>query len=162
MRRHQTQPVQGRKPPFYGDLDLPESWPLCLDAFAQAVADILHCRLLDHRGTPPSPQPMRRAPMRRVCWPPYCPALNPIARMWRDLKNDRARPPCADLQTPQADVWTWWQADEAATSRFLLGEEHLMEGNPAPRSAQGHLTPPWPSFCRKQMLLGEKSQQTPA
>jgi hypothetical protein len=41
----------------------------------------------------------------RAGWlPPYCPELNSIERVWRDLKDDQAWQPFLDLDAPQVYV----------------------------------------------------------
>jgi transposase len=44
--------------------------------------------------------------------PPYGPELNPIERVWRDLKDDLAWLQFPDLEAQQVDVGDLWQTYE--------------------------------------------------
>jgi DDE superfamily endonuclease len=63
-------------------LELPylnaESFQLFIDAFAQAFADRLNRLLLDNSGAHTAQRLILPANVRFVCFPPYCPELNPI------------------------------------------------------------------------------------
>jgi transposase len=89
--------VYGAVAPTTGErffLELPyrnaEGFQLFLDAFAQAFADSLNILLLDNSGAHTAQRLMIPANVRLVFLPPYCPELNPIERVWRDLKDDLA------------------------------------------------------------------------
>jgi transposase len=56
-----------------------------------------------------------------VFLPPYGPALNPIERVWRDLKDDLAWFHFASLETQQDYIATLLQMYEAATLQALTG-----------------------------------------
>ena len=86
--------VYGAVEPTTGDrffLELPylnaESFQLFVDAFAEAFPDSLNLLLLDNSGAHTSQQLTLPANVRLVFLPPYSPELNPIERVWRDLKD---------------------------------------------------------------------------
>jgi len=60
---------------------------LFVDAFAQAFRDSLNLLLLDNSGAPTAQRLTLPENVRLVFLPPYCPELNPIERVWRDLKD---------------------------------------------------------------------------
>jgi hypothetical protein len=90
-----------------------ESFPLFSDAFAQVFADRLTILLLDHRGAHPAQRLTIPATVRLVFFPPYGPALNPSARVWRDRNDDLAGPPCPNVEVQQASVGQLWRAYDA-------------------------------------------------
>jgi hypothetical protein len=77
--------------------------------------------LLDTRGAPTSQPRIRPTIVRLVCRPPDGPALTPIARVWRDLKDAVAWRPCADLHAQPDSLSHLRQAEEAATRPSLRG-----------------------------------------
>jgi len=72
-------------------LELPylnaEMFQLVVDAFAQACRDSLNLLLPDNSGAPTAQRLTLPENVRLVFLPPYCPELNPIERVWRDLKD---------------------------------------------------------------------------
>jgi len=72
-------------------LELPylnaEIFQLVVDAFAQACRDSLNLLLPDNSGAPTAQRLTLPENVRLVFLPPYCPELNPIERVWRDLKD---------------------------------------------------------------------------
>jgi transposase len=64
-----------------------EMFQLVVDAFAQACRDSLNLLLPDHSGAPTAQRLTLPENVRLVFLPPYCPELNPIERVWRDLKD---------------------------------------------------------------------------
>jgi transposase len=96
--------VYGAAAPASGErffLELPylnaDMFPLFLDAFPQAFPDSLNLLLLDKSGAHTA-QRLRWPENRRGVWlPPYCPELNPIERVWRNLKDDMAWEQFTDL-----------------------------------------------------------------
>jgi hypothetical protein len=87
-------------------LELPslhaEMFHLVVDAFAQAFPDSLNLLLLDNSGAHTASQPTLPENVRLLFLPPYCPELNPIERVWRDLKDVVAWLQVADLCPLQA------------------------------------------------------------
>lgn len=75
-------------------LELPylnaDNFQLFLDAFAQAFADSLNILVLDKSGAHTAKGVRWPENVRALFLPPYCPELNPIERLWRDLKDDLA------------------------------------------------------------------------
>jgi transposase len=75
-------------------LELPylntENFQLFVDTFAQAFPDSLNLLLLDNSGIHRAQRLMLPSHVRLVFLPPYCPELNPIERLWRNLKDDLA------------------------------------------------------------------------
>ena len=74
---------------------------VCVDALAQAVAGRWNSLLLDNRGAHTAPRLLWPEPVRSVWGPPSGPERNPIARVWRDLKDQVAWKSCPDLETLQ-------------------------------------------------------------
>ena len=126
--------VDGAVEPTTGDrffLALPylnaAMFQLFIEAFAQAFPDSLNLLLLDNSGTHTSQRLTLPENVRLVFLPPYCPELNPIERVWRDLKDDLAWQPFADLDTQQEYLGRLLQAYEVATLKSLTGYPYLVE-----------------------------------
>jgi transposase len=64
-----------------------EMFQLFIDAFAQAFRDNLNLLVLDNCGAPTAQRLTLPENVRLVFLPPYCPELNPIERVRRDLKD---------------------------------------------------------------------------
>jgi transposase len=75
-----------------------------VEAFAQAFADRLNSLRRDNRGAHPAQRLTIPAHVRLVFVPPYGPALNPIERVWRDLKDDLAGRQFLKVEVQQNDV----------------------------------------------------------
>jgi transposase len=126
--------IYGAVEPTTGDrffLELPylnaEMFQLFIDAFAQAFPDSLHLLLLDNSGAHTAQHLSLPDHMCLVCLPPYGPELNPIARVWRDLKDALA---WRQLPTPdeqQDYVATLLGGYEAATLQALTAYPYLVE-----------------------------------
>ncbi len=112
-------------------LELPDlnadTFQLFGDAFGHAFPDSLNIFLLDNSGAHTD---------QRLCWPenvccvwlpPYCPELNPIERVWRDLKDDLAWLQFHDLDVQQVDVGDLLQGYDAPTLQALTGYPYLVE-----------------------------------
>jgi transposase len=112
-------------------LELPylhaERFQLFVNAFAQAFPDRLNIRLLDNRGAHTSAQLTLPENVRCVFFPPYGPELNPIERVWRDLKGALAWLHFPNLEAPQDCLATLLQAYEPATLQALTGYTYLVE-----------------------------------
>jgi hypothetical protein len=110
-------------------LELPslkaEGFQLCRDAFAQAFTDRLNIRRLDTSGAHTAQRLLIPANVRLVCLPPYCPELNPIARVWRNLKEDLAWQLFPHLDAQQLYVETLLQVYDAPTLQALTGYPYL-------------------------------------
>jgi DDE superfamily endonuclease len=98
--------VYGAVEPTTGDRFFLE-WPsLTAEGFqsflhpcAEAFPHSLHLLLLGHSGAHSAQRLTLPATVRLVFLPPYCPELNPIERVWRDLKDALAW-----LQFPPLEV----------------------------------------------------------
>lgn len=112
-------------------LELPylnaESFQLFVDAFAAAFPDSLNLLLLDNSGAHTAPAAYRPAHVRLVFLPPYCPELNPIERVWRDLKDALAWLQFPNLDVQQDYIAQLRQAYEAGTLQSLTGCTYLVE-----------------------------------
>jgi transposase len=112
-------------------LELPylnaEMFQLFVDAFAQAFPDSLNLLLLDNSGAHTAQRLILPTNVRLVFLPPYCPELNPIERVWRDLKDEVAWQPFADLNAQQDYLSHLLWAYEAATLQSLTGYPYLVE-----------------------------------
>ena len=126
--------VYGTVEPTTGDrffLELPylnaEGFQIFVNAFAEAFPDSLNLLLLDNSGAHTAQRLTLPANVRLVFLPPYCPELNPIERVWRDLKDALAW-----LQFPTPEVQQHYIAHllrgyKAATLQALTGYTYLLE-----------------------------------
>lgn len=126
--------VYGAVAPATGErffLELPylnaESFQLFVDAFAEAFSASLNLLLLDNSGAHTAQQLTLPANVRLVFLPPYCPELNPIERVWRDLKDDLAWQQFLSVDAQQDDVSQLLRAYDAATLQSLTGYAYLMD-----------------------------------
>jgi transposase len=126
--------VYGAVEPTTGDrffLELPylnaEMFQLFIDAFAQAFPDSLNILLLDNSGAHTAQRLQWPAHVQPVWLPPYCPELNPIERLWRDLKDAMAWQHFPDLNAQQDYLSHLLHAYEAATLQSLAGYPYLVE-----------------------------------
>ena len=126
--------VYGAVAPTTGErffLELPylnaEMFQLFVDAFAQAFPDSLNILLLDNSGAHTSSQLTLPENVRLLFLPPYCPELNPIERLWRDLKDDLAWLQFIDLDVQQAYVGDLLQGYDGPTLQALTGYPYLVE-----------------------------------
>jgi putative transposase len=78
-----------------------DTFQLCVAAFAPASPDSLTSLLLDKSGAPTARRIRWPAHVRAGSLPPYGPELNPMERVWRDRKAERAWPPFTDLEAHQ-------------------------------------------------------------
>jgi hypothetical protein len=104
-----------------------EMLQLFVDAFAQTFPDSLNLLLLDNSGAHTAQRLTLPTNVRLVFLPPYCPELNPIERVWRDLKDTLAWLQFASLEAPQDYVATFLKSDEPTTLRSLTGYAYLIE-----------------------------------
>jgi hypothetical protein len=68
-----------------------------INAFADALPESLNILLLDNSGAHTAQRLRWPENVRAVWLPPYCPELNPIEQVWRDVKDDLAWEQFADL-----------------------------------------------------------------
>jgi transposase len=126
--------VYGAVEPTTGErffLELPylnaESFQLFIDAFAEAFAHSLNLLLLDNSGAHTAERLIIPANVRLVFLPPYCPELNPIERVWRDLKDALAWLQFTTLEAQQAYIGDLLQAYPASTLQSLTRYAYLVE-----------------------------------
>jgi transposase len=126
--------VYGAVEPTTGDrffLELPylnaDMFQLFLDGFAQAFPESLNILLLDNSGTHTASQLTLPENVRLLFLPPYCPELNPIERLWRDLKDALAWLQFPDLDAHQDYLCHLLQGYAADTIQSLTGYPYLVE-----------------------------------
>ena len=126
--------VYGAVAPTTGErcvLELPylnaATFPIFVDAFARAFPDSLNILLLDNSGAHTAQQIQWPENVRCVRLPPYCPELNPIERLWRDLKDDLAWLHFPNLEAQQLYVGDLLQAYDASALQALTGYAYLVE-----------------------------------
>jgi transposase len=126
--------VYGTVAPMTGErffLELPylnaDTFQLFVDAFGHAFPDSLNILLLDNSGAHTAQRIRWPENVRGVWLPPYCPELNPIERVWRDLKDDLAWLQFHDLDAQQVYVGELLQSYDAPTLKTLTGYPYLVE-----------------------------------
>jgi transposase len=120
--------IYGAVAPATGErlfLELPylnaDTFQLFVDALAQAFPDSFNLLLLDNSGAHTAQRIRWPAHVQSVWLPPYGPELNPIERVWRDVKVDLAWQQFVDLEAQQVDVGNLLQAYDAPTLQSLTG-----------------------------------------
>jgi DDE superfamily endonuclease len=112
-------------------LELPylnaDHFQIFIDLFAQAFPESLNLLLLDNSGAHTAQQVTLPDNGRLVFLPPYCPELNPIERVWLDLKDALARLHFPTLERQQDYVARLLRAYEAATLHALPAYPYLIE-----------------------------------
>jgi transposase len=126
--------VYGAVAPTTGErffLELPylnsAMFQLFIDAFAQAFPDSLNILLLDNSGAHTAQGIQWPENVRYVWLPPYCPELNPIERVWRDVKDDVAWRQFTDLNAQQTEVGNLLCAYDATALQALTGYAYVVE-----------------------------------
>jgi transposase len=126
--------VYGAVAPVTGErffLELPylnaESFQLFVEAFAQAFPDSLNLLLLDNSGAHTAQRLQWPDNVRAVWLPPYGPELNPIERVWRDLKDDLAWQQFPNLDAQQDYVARLLRAYDAPTLQSLTRYTYVMD-----------------------------------
>ena len=102
------------------------SFQLFIDAFAEAF-DSVNILLLDNSGAHTAQRLTIPANVRFVFLPPDCPELNPIERVWRDLKDDLAWQQFLNVDAQQDEVDQLLRAYDAPTLQSLAGYTYLVE-----------------------------------
>ena len=112
-------------------LELPylnaDTFQLFLESFAQAFPDSLNILLLDNSGAHTAQRLRWPENVCSVSLPPYCPELNPMERVWRDLKDELAWQQFSDLTAQLDYVGALLQAYDAPTLQSLTGYPDLVE-----------------------------------
>lgn len=100
---------------------------LFLDAFAQARADTLNVLLLDNARSHTTKHLRIPPNVLLLFQPPYAPEVNPVERVWQDLKQDLAWECFDTLDRLQARIVDLVQAYDADTLRSLTSYPYLMQ-----------------------------------
>ena len=126
--------VYGAVEPTTGDrffLELPylnaDNFQIFINLFAQTFPESLNLLLLDNSGAHTAQRLTLPENVRLVFLPPYCPELNPIERVWRDLKDALAWLQFPTLDAQQDYIAHLLRGYEAATLQALTGYTYLME-----------------------------------
>ncbi len=126
--------VYGAVAPTSGEhffLELPylkaDTFQIYLDAFAQAYPDSLNILLLDKSGAHTAKHLKVPDNVRLVFLPPYCPELNPIERLWRDLKDELAWQQFTNVALQQEAVADLLCAYDSKTIQSLIGYTYLVD-----------------------------------
>lgn len=104
-----------------------EHFQRCIALFSQAFPDRLNPLLLDNSGAHTAHQRTSPENVRLVYLPPYGPELNPIERVWPDLKEARAWLHLPTLEAQQDSLAMLLQAYEAATRQALTSDTYVVE-----------------------------------
>ena len=107
---------------------------LFLEGFAQTFPDSLNLLLLDNSGAHVAQRLTLPENVRLVFLPPYGPELNPIERVWRDLKDALAWRQFPTLEAQQDYLASLLHAYEAATLRTLTSYPYVVAAIHALRS----------------------------
>jgi transposase len=126
--------VYGAVEPTTGDrffLELPylnaDNFQIFINLFAQTFPESLNLLLLDNSGAHTARRLTLPENVRLVFLPPYCPELNPLERVWRDLKDALAWLHFPTLDVQQDYIAHLLRGYEAATLQALTGYTYLME-----------------------------------
>ena len=104
-----------------------EGCQIFIDTFAAAFPDSLNLLLLDNSGAHTAQRLRLPATVRLVFLPPYCPELNPIERVWRDLKDALAWLQFPTLDAQQDDIAHLLRGYQAVTLQALTGYTYLVD-----------------------------------
>jgi transposase len=111
-------------------LELPalntEGFQLFLDHFAATDPDSFHLLLLDNGAFHKARQLHLPANVGFLFFPPYSPELNPIERLWRDLKDWLANSPPATLDELSTLLMTRLTHYTPTAVRSLTGFAYLL------------------------------------
>jgi transposase len=111
-------------------LELPalntETFHLFLDHFAALDPASFHLLLLDNGAFHTARHLCLPANVGLPFFPPYAPALNPIARLWRDLKDRLANSPPTTLDALSTLLMTRLNHSTTAVVRSLTGFSYLL------------------------------------
>jgi transposase len=111
---------------------------LWLDHFAQAFPDSFNLLVLDNGAFHKAHALQWPAHVVPVFLPPYCPELNPIERLWRDLKDQLADRVAKTLDELSEAVGTLIQRYSPATLQSLTGFAYFVQAvETARKSANG-------------------------
>ena len=100
---------------------------LFVDELARAFPESLNVLVLDNSGGHTAKRLVMPENVRLVFLPPASPELNPIERVWRDLKDALAWLQFADVDAQQAYVADLIAAYDPATLRSLTSYPYFVE-----------------------------------
>jgi transposase len=103
------------------------TFQIFVDGLAQAYPDSLNLLLLDKSGAHTAHRLQLPDNVRLVFLPPYCPELNPIERVWRDLKDELAWKQFSELSLQREAVAELLRAYDAPTIQSLTSYTYLLE-----------------------------------
>jgi hypothetical protein len=139
--------IYGAVEPTTGErffLELPylnvEGFQIFVDTFAAAFPDSLNRLLLDNSGAHTAQRLLLPANVRLVLSPPYYPELNPIERVWRDLKDALAWLQFPNLDVQQDYIVHLLHGYQAATLQTLTGHTYLIEAIHALDTSRNQIT----------------------
>ncbi len=125
--------VYGAVAPTTGEsffLELPslnsDMFQLFLDELARAFRESLNVLVLDKSGGHTATRLVMPENVRLVLLPPASPELNPIERVWRELKDDLAWLHFADVAAQQAHVADLIRTYDAPTLQSLTSYQYLV------------------------------------
>ncbi len=98
-----------------------------LDEFARAYPDSLNVLVLDKSGAHTAKQLIIPENVRFVWLPPYSPELNPIERVWRDLKDQLGWQRFSDIEAQQEYVADLLCAYTAPALQSLTAYAYLVD-----------------------------------
>jgi len=104
-----------------------DNFQIFINLFAQAFPESLNLLLLDNSGAHTTQRLTLPENVRLVFLPSYCPELNPIERVWRDLKDALAWLQFPNLEGQQDYVAMLLRAYEAATLHALTAYPYGIE-----------------------------------
>ncbi len=93
----------------------------------QAFGDSLNILLLDRSGSHTTKRLRLPEHVRLVFLPPYCPELNPIERLWRDVNDQFAWQQFSDVPSQQQAVAEAMCGYTAQTVQSLTGYAYLVD-----------------------------------
>jgi putative transposase len=98
-----------------------------VDEFARAFPDSLNLLVLDKSGGHTAKQLCIPEKIRVVWLPPYSPELNPIERVWRDLKDQLAWQQFTDVEAQQEYVADVLCAYDMLTLQSLTAYSYFVD-----------------------------------
>jgi hypothetical protein len=104
-----------------------DNFQIFVELYAQAFPESLNLLLLDSSGAHTAQRFTLPETVRLVFLPPYGPGLNPIERVWRDLKDALAWLPFPSLDVQQDYIAHLLAGYEAATLQALTRYTYLLE-----------------------------------
>lgn len=103
------------------------TFQIFLDAFAQTYPDSLNILVLDTSGAHTAKRLTIPPNIRFVLLPPSTPELNPIERLWRDVKDKLAWKPFTDVNAQQHYVAALLGTYDAQTLQSLTAYSYVVD-----------------------------------